>query len=145
MSDRSILPVLGQRMAEFRKQRGITQEDLATAIDMSRGSVANIEAGRQEPGIGTLVAIARALEVTTDDLTSTSPTAADRSPWLDLAKRNTASERTYDRLAEDSWRAFDVNNALRYRGMADGLRVARDNHLSVVRDMNTPQNAEEAL
>ena len=38
---------VGLRLARHRKARGVTQEELATALEMPRSSYANIERGRQ--------------------------------------------------------------------------------------------------
>ncbi len=53
-------------------------------------------------------------------------------PWIELVKRVTASERLYRKLAADCWNAFNVTDAVRYRGMADGLELAREHHATVV-------------
>jgi transcriptional regulator with XRE-family HTH domain len=53
--------------AEVRKQRdklGWTQLELSTRIGLTRGSVANIEAGRQSVLLHQLLAIASALKLT---------------------------------------------------------------------------------
>lgn len=45
--ERLIYVVLGARIASKRRAKGITQEDLADGLGMSRASLANIETGRQ--------------------------------------------------------------------------------------------------
>lgn len=62
-------------------------------------------------------------------------------PWLELAKRVTAAERLHRGRAEEKWQAGDVLAALKFRGVADGLGMARDLHLGVIAETRRP--AEE--
>lgn len=78
MVERPIVAILGQRVAHLRGWRGMTQDDLAATIGMARSSIANIEAGRQEPSLANLVAIAAALGTSVDTLI-TEPSDADRA------------------------------------------------------------------
>lgn len=55
----------------------------------------------------------------------------DREYRLELARRITKSERTYAGLAENAWEAFDVTTAVRYRGRAEGLEMAREHMLEI--------------
>ena len=59
---------IGQRIAEFRRMRGLNQDELAELATLSRISVARYETGKIEPGAQALGRIADALEVTTDEL-----------------------------------------------------------------------------
>ena len=59
---------IGQRIADFRRVRGLSQEELAELATLSRISIARYEAGKIEPGAQALGRIADALEVTTDEL-----------------------------------------------------------------------------
>jgi DNA-binding XRE family transcriptional regulator len=60
--------VLGENVKKHRNQRGITQEQLANEIDLTRTSVVNIEQGRQHPPLHLLIDIARSLKVSLDAL-----------------------------------------------------------------------------
>ena len=60
----------GEKLAELRKQRGITQQGLADALFVSRTAVSKWESGRGYPEIGSLKAIARFFGVTVDTLLS---------------------------------------------------------------------------
>jgi transcriptional regulator with XRE-family HTH domain len=54
---------LGDRVREQRRNRGMTQEALAEALDLSVAYVSLIERGGRNPPYTTVVAIARALGV----------------------------------------------------------------------------------
>ncbi|MEC4041900.1 helix-turn-helix domain-containing protein [Myroides odoratimimus] len=59
---------LGNNISSIRTKKGISQDDLAKEIRLSRPSVANIEKGKQRPSIFTLVQISKLLEVSLSDL-----------------------------------------------------------------------------
>lgn len=48
MPDRNLTPITGDELRELRESYGLSQEELAERIDLSRSQVANIEAGRKE-------------------------------------------------------------------------------------------------
>ena len=52
---------IGQHIAQLRKEKGMTQQDLADRVEMQRSHIARIEAGRYSVGLDTLTAIAEAL------------------------------------------------------------------------------------
>src|SRR5210317_848730 len=54
---------LGLRIAELRKQKGITQEELAAKASINVRTIQRIEKGEVDPRSYTLQEIARALEV----------------------------------------------------------------------------------
>ena len=66
--NRDFYGAVGNQIALFRKSRRITQEDLAGRISMTRTSVINIEKGRQQVLVHTLLDIARALRVPVSEL-----------------------------------------------------------------------------
>ena len=59
---------IGNRIRELRGQRGMTLQALATASGLSPSMLSLIERGRTSPSIGSLVVIARALQVGMSDL-----------------------------------------------------------------------------
>lgn len=62
---------VGAKVAEARTMRGMSQNDLAEAVGLSRASVANIEAGRQRMLAHTLVELAAAVAMPVEWLTFT--------------------------------------------------------------------------
>ena len=51
------------RLEELRKQRGIKQEDLATALEVSRQTIGSLENGRYNPSIMLAFKIARYFQI----------------------------------------------------------------------------------
>jgi transcriptional regulator with XRE-family HTH domain len=54
---------VGRRVRQARERVGLTQEDLAARVSLSRTSVTNIEKGRQKLLLHTLYGLAAALQV----------------------------------------------------------------------------------
>lgn len=59
-----------KKLQELRKQKGLTQEELARALYVSRTAISKWESGRGYPGIDSLKAIAAFFSVTVDELLS---------------------------------------------------------------------------
>lgn len=59
-----------EKLQELRRQRGLTQEDLAEILYVSRTAISKWESGRGYPNIDSLKAIARFFGVTIDELLS---------------------------------------------------------------------------
>ncbi|GAA6208546.1 hypothetical protein NBRC116601_18390 [Cognatishimia sp. WU-CL00825] len=58
---------IGQRVKSARLQRGLTQADLADAINKAFETISNIERGKTAPNFSTLADIAEALELPLKD------------------------------------------------------------------------------
>ncbi len=59
-----------EKLQELRKSRGLTQEELAEALYVSRTAISKWESGRGYPSIDSLKGIANYFSVTIDDLLS---------------------------------------------------------------------------
>ena len=59
-----------ENLQKLRKQKGLTQEELAAALFVSRTAVSKWESGRGYPNIDSLKAIAKFFSVTIDELLS---------------------------------------------------------------------------
>ena len=59
-----------EKLQELRKQKGLTQEELAEVLYVSRAAVSKWESGRGYPNIDSLKEISRFFSVTIDDLLS---------------------------------------------------------------------------
>lgn len=62
------MKAFGKRVAEVRKSRGVTQQELAENIGMSVVAIAYIETGKRWARLGTLNKIANSLKVNVADL-----------------------------------------------------------------------------
>jgi transcriptional regulator with XRE-family HTH domain len=54
---------VGRRLRRARLDAGLTQQELANQVELSRASIANIEAGRQQFPLHALILFARALDI----------------------------------------------------------------------------------
>ncbi|MBQ1525181.1 MAG: helix-turn-helix transcriptional regulator, partial [Firmicutes bacterium] len=57
---------LGKRIAEIRKDRGLTQEGLAELCSVTRQTISNWENGKSYPDLETLVLISDTFDVSLD-------------------------------------------------------------------------------
>ncbi len=60
--------LLGSRVRALRKQRGLTQQELAEATDLSVAMISMLERHQRTPHLTTLDALAKALKVEVGDL-----------------------------------------------------------------------------
>ena len=65
--DRALV-AFGRNVARIRSGRGFSQDKLAAEADLDRTYVSGIERGVRNPGIRTVLRIARVLGVSVDDL-----------------------------------------------------------------------------
>lgn len=63
MTREEALKTLGRRIADLRREKGMTQEALAEAMGVSRNHVADIELGTRNTGVWSLLLICKALAV----------------------------------------------------------------------------------
>ena len=65
-----ILKTLGRRIAQLRKQKGMSQEDFADVSGKMINTISNIERGLSDPKVTTLMSISKALGISIDELFS---------------------------------------------------------------------------
>lgn len=65
-----ILKVLGKRIANLRKQKGMNQEEFADVSGKMINTISNIERGLSDPKVTTLMSIAKALNISMEELFS---------------------------------------------------------------------------
>jgi len=68
MNEQRLMKSFGKHVAEVRKSRGITQQQLAEDVGMSVVVIAYIETGKRWARLGTLNKIAKRLKVNISDL-----------------------------------------------------------------------------
>lgn len=76
---------LGRRIAELRGKLGLTQQELAERVGISRVAVSNLESGLSDPGERTVALLAGVFKVEPHELvagTSYPPAKADRLPLV---------------------------------------------------------------
>lgn len=66
--DKIFLKNLGQRIAEIRKERGMTQVDLGFKCDMEKPNMNRIEKGNTNPNILILRKIFKELDIDLEDI-----------------------------------------------------------------------------
>ena len=60
--------MIGRKIRSLREQAGLTQEDVAEAMDVSRQAVSKWEQGLSEPSTANLLALARLYGISVDAL-----------------------------------------------------------------------------
>lgn len=60
--------LIGQRIKYFRTEQNMSQEELGELVGTTSRHIINIEMGKKGPSLNLLVAIANALDVSSDDL-----------------------------------------------------------------------------
>ena len=83
-----MLVELNEKLQALRKQKGLTQEELAEALFVSRTAVSKWESGRGYPSIDSLKAISGYFGVTVDALLS-------GDEWLAIAQEDTRQAETH--------------------------------------------------
>ena len=92
-----------EKIQELRKQRGLTQEELAESLYVSRTAVSKWESGRGYPNIDSLKALARYFGVTIDELLS-------GEELVTLAEENTKQKENHIRDLVFGW--LDISAVL---------------------------------
>ena len=59
---------LGKNLKRIRTEKGITQGDIVRTLGVSRSFVSNIENGKTNPTLSTISKLAKALNVSSDEL-----------------------------------------------------------------------------
>ncbi len=79
-----------EKIQQLRKQKGVTQEQLAESLYVSRTAISKWESGRGYPNIESLKAIASFFEITLDDLLSS-------NELLTIAEKDTKQKEAHFR------------------------------------------------
>ncbi|MFL9911153.1 helix-turn-helix domain-containing protein [Paraburkholderia sp. RL17-337-BIB-A] len=66
--ERTFFVALGERMAQFRKARGITQAQIAETLGLTQQTYQSYEVGRRRIPVSTLPSVAHALSVSLEEL-----------------------------------------------------------------------------
>jgi len=60
----SLEEAFGQVLKELRKEKGLSQEELAHESGLDRTFISLLERGKRQPSLGTIISIANVLELT---------------------------------------------------------------------------------
>lgn len=72
--------LFGHRLMVCRKNRGMSQDELAAKSGVSKDNIARYELATNKPMLDKAYALARALDVTIDELVGLSPLVIDGKP-----------------------------------------------------------------
>jgi DNA-binding XRE family transcriptional regulator len=92
----------GRKLRDARKKAGLSQEDLADRVDLSRTSITNIEKGAQHPSLKLALKLADEVDVALSDLTDDGDD--DAAPKKRTVKRTV--ERSLEHYPESSQEWF---------------------------------------
>ena len=84
---------LGENLQRLRKEKELSQEDVARALFVSRQTISKWETDKAEPGVDNLKALADLYEVTLDQLTGRARTGTD-------------SKESYEQTPSDQYRTM---------------------------------------
>ncbi len=104
---------LYQRLGDLRKEKGLSQEDLAEALNVSRQTISKWETGVTAPSSGNLTCLSRVLGVSMDELMHGKEPAAeakDAAPESRPARLEEPQEQTAPsrRFAGKKWIVFVI-------------------------------------
>jgi len=87
--DKVFYQQIGQRIAQFRKDQGLTQTQLAEQLGISQQTLAHYEVGRLRIAVAMLPPLAKALAVSIEELMDVSPqaTKSKRGPTPALQRQ----------------------------------------------------------
>lgn len=68
MTDKQVKLYVGSRLKEMREAAGLRQEDVGKVVGLSRVSVLNIESGRHNPTIKTMILLCRLFKCRPNDI-----------------------------------------------------------------------------
>ena len=92
-----------EKLQELRKQKGLTQEELAEMLFVSRAAVSKWESGRGTPNIDSLKAVSKLFSVSIDDLLS-------GDELLTIAEKDSNDKQQY--LKEKIFSLLDISVAV---------------------------------
>lgn len=101
---------IGQRITELRKKKGLSQEDLAKSVKISRPSLAQIELGNRSVDILELQKLSLVLEFSLDDFMSKDFSA---SRYVDL-KEEKKAKKEEERISVPTLQVNKFKNVLLY-------------------------------
>ncbi|MDE2418745.1 MAG: helix-turn-helix transcriptional regulator, partial [Burkholderiales bacterium] len=98
----AVIDAFAKTLKEARKQRGMTQEDLADQASLDRTFIGMLETGKRQPTLSVICALAYALHETPSQLLSKAVKVAEMTvPNQQLVHELTAGDRRSKKSASD--------------------------------------------
>lgn len=122
---------LGGRIRELRLERGWTQEQLAERVGLKQKQISSYERGANVPSSHTLIRLAKAINVSLDDLAQLSPPESAQAPItdLDLLEKTQQIDRLSDQdraLVRDVMDLVVFRSRARHSPTSDGAVLAQE-------------------
>ena len=107
------MEILGKNVKRYRQFKGLTQEDLATKVGLTKDTISKIELGKQENvGSKHLISISRELNVELEQLVMADPEA--RSIKFVLSDENVRNlEKLFTEVIRISGKKLDTKRLVR--------------------------------
>lgn len=86
---------IGQQIRKYRKEKGMTQKQLADLLDTTQQNLAQYENGKRNPKIETLKKIARALEIPLIELQDIDSELEIKVPYAEKLSEFSRSDRIF--------------------------------------------------
>lgn len=118
--------MIGDKIAELRKQNGMSQEELADRMGISRQSVSKWESGQSQPEIEKLLQLSELFHVSTDYLLKedTMPTVAKATVQEEEPVKETVYEEPEDHDPMDDWKET-IKKTFTARQQEEGVYILR--------------------
>ena len=110
---KKVANLLGQKLAELRKKKGLSQYEMADRLGVSRGKLANYEQGSRQPDFDTLSKLADFFDVSTDYLLGRTETPRTDNKLPELT---TKDERDISKKLENILEDLDGESSLAFDG-----------------------------
>lgn len=121
--------MIGENIKHFRKEKGISQEELAVRLNVVRQTVSKWENGRSVPDADVLVQIAKMLEVSVGELLGTEAdnvAAIDLSEELSKANEQLAKNRQRENLMLQANKKRGLIIAISFLAMLVALQIQNE-------------------
>ena len=106
------MSIFSERLRELRKEKGLTQKELANKVNMGQGGYTHWETGKREPNFKKLILLAKYLDVSTDYLLGVSNIKGERSIMFSFFKRDKEKEvQTLPNIEIDNHESYDFTNS----------------------------------
>ena len=132
---------IAQRLAELRRERGFSQEDLATQLGLSRQAVSKWERAESAPDMGNLIALADLYEVTIDELLRVSPEVEEDMRYEAQERATSAENEVVEAAAAAQEAAVRAQSAAAEAATVATVAKESAEPAKVVVEVNAPRPA----